>query len=76
MQAILRPLGWLLCAAGLAIIAGHFVMVYMGLSATLNLGDSAKFEFILVPFWAVGLGAMAIGAICLALSRGAKKTSK
>jgi hypothetical protein len=44
-------------------------MTYLGMSASYNLGDSAKFEFILVPFWLIGLVTVAVGAVCILLSR-------
>ncbi len=36
---------------------------YLGAAPSLNLGDENKFEFILVRFWQLGLGAMVIGLI-------------
>ena len=62
-------IGGLLCGVGAAVIAASIAMAYMGLSASYNFGDPAKFQFVLVPFWQVGLGVAAIGAGCLAVSR-------
>jgi hypothetical protein len=45
------------------------VMSHMGLNPSYNLGDPAKFEFILVPFWQVGLVVAGIGAVCVLASR-------
>jgi hypothetical protein len=50
---------------GIALIAANGVMSYIGLGASYNFGDPAKFEFILVPFWQIGLAVAAVGAACL-----------
>jgi hypothetical protein len=62
-------MGVLLCAIGVAVIVTSAVMSYMGLNPSYNLGDPAKFEFILVPFWQIGLVIAGIGAVCLVASR-------
>jgi hypothetical protein len=69
MQKLSLWLGWLLCAIGMALIVAHVLMSYMGLSASYNLGDPTKFQFILVPLWQIGLGMAAIGGCLLALRR-------
>jgi len=69
MRKTLRWLGLLLSVIGLAVIAASAVMGYMGLNPSYNLGDPAKFEFILVPFWQIGLVMVAIGAVCVVASR-------
>jgi hypothetical protein len=46
-------------------------MRYMGYESSYNFGDPAKFEFVLVPFWQMGLAIGAVGALCLLVSRGA-----
>jgi hypothetical protein len=69
MHKALLWIGFLLCATGLAVIVLSAVMSYMGLNPSYNLGDPAKFEFILVPFWQVGLVVAGIGAVCLLASR-------
>ena len=73
MQKLFRWLGWLLSLAGIALIAANVVMTYMGLTATFNFGDPAKFQFILVPFWQIGLAAIVIGGICLWAARRFKR---
>jgi hypothetical protein len=70
MQAMLLGLGGLLCLIGIALIVANVVLNYMGLSASYNFGDPAKFEFILVPFWQIGLATAAIGAAFLWAVRG------
>jgi hypothetical protein len=65
MRKALLWLGGLLCVIGIALVAANVVMGYMGLSASYNFGDPAKFEFILVPFWQIGLATAVVGAACL-----------
>ena len=69
MHKTLRWLGLLLSALGVAAIAASAVMSYMGLNPSYNLGDPAKFEFVLVPLWQIGLVIAAIGAVCVMASR-------
>jgi hypothetical protein len=69
MRKALLWIGGVLCVIGVALIAANFVMSYMGLSASYNFGDPAKFEFMLVPFWQIGLAAALIGAACLWTAR-------
>jgi TRAP-type C4-dicarboxylate transport system permease small subunit len=69
MRKALLWLGGLLCVIGVGLIAANIVMRHLGLSASYNFGDPAKFEFILVPFWQIGLAAAVIGAACLWAAR-------
>lgn len=69
MRLILQWLGWLICAVGAALIGAYFAMRYTGLSPSFNLGDPAKFQFILVPFWQIGLVIVAAGVAILLASR-------
>ena len=69
MHRALLWIGFLLGAIGLGVIAMSAVMSYMGLNPSYNLGDPDKFEFILVPFWQVGLVVAGIGAVCVLASR-------
>jgi hypothetical protein len=69
MHKALLWVGGLLCAIGLAVLATSAVMSYMGLNPSYNLGDPAKVEFILVPFWQIGLVIAAIGAVGVLASR-------
>ena len=69
MHKALLWMGALLCAIGVAVIVTSAVMSYMGLNPSYNLGDPAKFEFILVPFWQIGLVIAGIGAVCMVASR-------
>ena len=74
MQRTLRWLGWLGCLAGLALIGANIVMTYMGLTASFNFGDPAQFQFILVPFWQIGLGVAVIGGAFLWAARRFSRT--
>jgi hypothetical protein len=74
MQKLLRWLGWLFCTAGGAVVAAYIAMTYRGLPASFNFGDPTKFEFILVPFWQIGLVIIAIGGTCVLVSRWRRET--
>ena len=69
MHKALLWIGFLLCGIGLAVIVASAAMSYLGMNPSYNLGDPAKFEFILVPFWQIGLVIAAVGAVCLVASR-------
>ncbi|HUC45026.1 MAG TPA: hypothetical protein VMR94_00620 [Hyphomicrobiaceae bacterium] len=69
MHKALLWIGFLLSAIGVAVILMSVVMSIMGLNPSYNLGDPAKFEFILVPFWQIGLVIAGIGAVCVLASR-------
>ena len=69
MHKALLWIGFLLSAIGVAVILMSVVMSIMGLNPIYNLGDPAKFEFILVPFWQIGLVIAGIGAVCVLASR-------
>ena len=58
-----------LCAIGGAAIVVAGVMRYLGYEPSYNFGDPAKFEFVLVPFWQIGLAVVVIGALCLLVAR-------
>lgn len=74
MRKALLWLGYLLCAIGIGAILASAVMSYAGMNPSYNLGDPAKFEFVLVPIWQVGLVIAAIGVVCLLASRAMKGT--
>jgi len=61
--------GSTLLGIGLAAIGANLVLGYLGYSASYNLGDPAKFEFVLVPLWQIGIAIAAIGGGCLLWSR-------
>jgi len=61
MQSVLRLLGRVALASGVFLIGGYFAMKSYGLAASFNLGHPAQFEFRLVPFWEIGLVAIAVG---------------
>lgn len=69
MRKILQWLGWLFCAVGATLIGIYFAMSHMGLAASFNFGDPAKFQFILVPFWQIGLVIVVVGGASLLASR-------
>ena len=55
MRKALFWIGNLLCALGAALIVTSAVLSYMGFGTSYNLGDPAKFEFVLVPVWQIGV---------------------
>jgi membrane protein implicated in regulation of membrane protease activity len=62
-------LGVVLLVIGIGLLGASAVMSYMGLSPSFNLGDPTKFQFILVPFWLVGVVAAALGLIAILVAR-------
>jgi hypothetical protein len=65
MRKALLWIGVLFCGLGVAVLAASAVLGFMGLATSYNLGDPAKFQFILVPFWLIGIAIAAGGALCL-----------
>ncbi|HKL77559.1 MAG TPA: hypothetical protein VJ985_04230 [Gammaproteobacteria bacterium] len=61
--------------AGLALALGVFFLACQGMGALLgaqpsiNFGDPSQFEFILVPFWQIGLGLAVPGTVAGLLAR-------
>jgi|RhiMetStandDraft_4_1073278.scaffolds.fasta_scaffold1149871_1 hypothetical protein len=68
MRRTLFWIGGILCGLGAAVIVASLVMKVLGVEASYNFGDPAKFQFVLVPFWQIGLGIAVLGGICLAVS--------
>jgi hypothetical protein len=68
-------IGGMLCALGAAVIVAGLVMKVMGVDASYNFGNPAKFQFVLVPFWQIGVGIAVLGGICLAVSRRLKRAN-
>ena len=66
MRKALLWLGGLLAAAGAVVLGASVVVtVTKGGIPSVNLGDPTQFQFILVPLWAIGLGLIVVGALCL-----------
>jgi len=74
MQKTLLWLSWLFLSIGAVLIVANLVMSLMGLGASYNFGDPAKFQFILVPFWEIGLAIAAIGGAGVLASRRVNRT--
>jgi hypothetical protein len=66
-------LGVILCVIGIGVVGVSVVIAQRGGSPSLSLGDPAKFQFILVPFWQIGLGVAVLGALILIVSRWIKE---
>lgn len=65
MRKALLWIGGLLCGLGAALIATSAVLGYLGFGTSYNFGDPAKFEFVLVPLWQIGVVIPAAGGACL-----------
>jgi len=69
MRKVSLWLGGVLLVVGIAVVGASAVLAYLGFSPSYNLGDPAKFQFVLVPFWQIGLGFAVLGAICVWIGR-------
>jgi hypothetical protein len=69
VQRLVLWIGVLCCSLGVALVAANLVLDFLGMSASYNFGDPTKLEFILVPFWQIGLALLAAGGLCLGLIR-------
>jgi hypothetical protein len=58
-----------LCAIGGAAIVASGAMRYLGYEPSYNFGDPTKFEFVLVPFWQIGLAIAVLGGLCVLIAR-------
>lgn len=58
-----------LIGIGVFYIACHLLGLYLGMTPKLNFGDAKKFEFILVPFWFLGAGALTAGVLMRFVAR-------
>lgn len=57
--------GGVLLGVGTMLMLAHAGLSLMGLDASFNFGNPAKFEFVLVPFWQIGLAMALLGGACL-----------
>jgi len=53
--------GAILFAIGAFFLAAQGMGAWMGAAPSINLGDARQMQFILVPFWQLGLGCLAGG---------------
>lgn len=68
MKTSLTWFGRACLTAGILLIAANLAMYVMGLSASYNIGDPSKFEFVLISFWHVGAALVALAALVLLVS--------
>ena len=67
-----RGVAW---AGALSLLLGAFFLLsqfagmWLGARPFINLGDSRQYQFVLVPFWQVGLALLVSGAILWRLGR-------
>lgn len=69
MARVLRWLGGGCIAAGILLIAVNVAMHFMGLTASYNIGDPSKFEFILISFWHIGAALIVAGGLAAFIAR-------
>lgn len=69
MAGMLRWLARGCIAAGILLIAGNVAMHFMGLTASYNIGDLSKFEFILISFWHIGAAFLVAGGLAVFIAR-------
>jgi len=50
---------------GVLLIAANVAMNFMGLSASYNIGDPSKDQFLLLSFWHIGAALAIIGAVAV-----------
>jgi hypothetical protein len=67
-----RGVGW---AGAVSLLLGAFFLLsqfagmWLGATPFINLGDSRQYQFVLVPFWQVGLALLVSGTILWRLGR-------
>jgi hypothetical protein len=54
---------------GLLLIAANVALHFMGISASYNIGDPSRDEFLLISFWQIGTGLVVIGVGALLAGR-------
>ncbi len=57
---------WIVAGIGIFFLLAQGMGLWLGAQPSINFGDARKFQFILVPFWQLGLAALA-GAVVLRL---------
>jgi len=60
---------WSALGIGLFFIAAQGLGALLGASPSINFGDARKMQFLLVPFWQIGLVALGGGGVLIALTR-------
>ena len=63
-RALSRVALWVLAIIGVFFVLAQLMGMWLGAQPSINFGDPKKFEFILVPFWQLGL-VMLAGAVVL-----------
>ena len=61
--------GRVLIVMGLVFIACELMGRWLGLQASINFGDANNYEFILYPFWQLGLAMFIGGAVVAVMGR-------
>lgn len=63
LKTTLKWTGGILLGLGGFFVIAQFMGMWLGVAPSINFGDSAKFEFILYPFWQIGLAGFAAGIV-------------
>ncbi len=66
-RALARFARRVVLAIGIFFVVAQLMGLWLGAQPSINFGDPRKFEFILVPFWQLGLAALA-GAFVMRLA--------
>lgn len=68
-----RLAGKLVIALGVFFVLCQAAGWFLGVPPSINIGDQAKFEFVLIPFWQVGAAGLIAGYVLTLLARYAEK---
>ena len=60
---------WIVAGIGICLIAAQGMGALLGARPSINFGDARKFQFVLVPFWQLGVAALVGAGILRALQR-------
>ncbi len=58
-----RIAGRLVLGIGIFFLAAQLMGMMLGANPSINFGDARKFQFILVPFWQLGLACLAAAVV-------------
>ena len=65
MRTWLLWIGKVSLVIGLLLIATNAVLYFKGISASFNIADSSKDQFLLISFWQIGAGLAILGVAAI-----------
>lgn len=68
-RRLTRAAGGVLFAIGAFFLIAQGLGAWLGAAPSINLGDARRMQFILVPFWQLGLGCLAGGLLLRLVTR-------